>query len=73
MNVDCARSQDAYLTRIREAAHGLRTGAPSVGCPREGCAECLAGSLSGDLLTLRCPSCGLIFRGSHARLMEYYE
>lgn len=73
LNVDCARSQEAYFAKIRAAAYALLTGTVVVQCPRQGCGETIHGSRSGEVVTLRCPSCGLIFRGNGERLLQYYE
>ena len=73
LNVDGARSQEAYLARIRAAVYAMRTGTSTVQCPRDGCGEMIEASRFGVMLTLRCPACGLIFRGNEDKLLLYYE
>jgi uncharacterized C2H2 Zn-finger protein len=73
LNVDGARTQEAYFARIRAAVNAFRTGKSTVQCPREGCGEIIEASRYGQMLTVRCPACGLIFRGNEERLMAYYE
>ena len=73
LNVDCARSQEAYFAKIRAAANALTGGDTEVSCPREGCTEHVHATSQGHLLILRCPSCGIIYRGSRDRLIEYFD
>lgn len=73
LNVDCARGQEAYFSRIRAAATALRDGSDVAACPRDGCGQILSAMRQGSQLTLRCPVCGLIYRGNGDRLLEYYD
>lgn len=73
LNVDCARGQEAYFARIRAAANALSDGTDAAVCPRDGCGQSLAASHYGSVLTLRCPLCGLIYRGNGDRLLEYFD
>lgn len=73
LNVDCARSQEAYFSKIRAAVHGWSHGKDAIGCPRETCDENLITYTMGRNIVLECPRCGLIYRGDHERLLEYYE
>jgi len=73
LNVDCARGQEAYFARIRAAAAALKEGANDAACPRDGCHASLFATRYGSILTLRCPSCGIIYRGNGERLLEYFD
>jgi hypothetical protein len=73
LNVDCARSQEAYFAKIRAAVHALAQGEGDAACPRDGCAHTVSATEYGRTMTLRCPGCGIIYRGSRDRLLEYYD
>jgi predicted RNA-binding Zn-ribbon protein involved in translation (DUF1610 family) len=73
LNVSGARNQDAYFAKIRAAAHELMAGTAQVPCPRGTCGELVNASQIGALFVLRCPSCGMIFRGNVQRLLAHYE
>jgi predicted RNA-binding Zn-ribbon protein involved in translation (DUF1610 family) len=73
LNVDCARSQEAYFAKIRTAAQSLLGGETEVSCPREGCIESIHAIRHGGMLIINCPACGVIYRGSSARLLEYFD
>jgi hypothetical protein len=73
LNVDCARGQEAYFARIRAAANALSAGSNESPCPRDGCDQSLLASRHGSTLILRCPACGIIYRGNRDRLMEYFD
>ena len=73
LNVDCARSQEAYFAKIRTAAHALLGGEDEVACPRESCGGHVHAIRHGTMLIINCPACGVIYRGNSARLMEYFD
>lgn len=73
LNVATARTQEAYYAKIQAAVFAWRTGRPLVLCPRAGCGQPITASRHGQMLTVQCPACGLIFRGNEDRLMSYYE
>ncbi len=73
LNVDCARSQEAYFAKIRATVHALTTGAEDSLCPRDGCNNPVTARQYGAFMILHCPDCGIIYRGSRERLMEYYD
>lgn len=73
LNVEVARGQEAYFARIRAAATALRDGTDAATCPRDACGESLAATRYGSVLMLRCPACGLIYRGNEDRLLEYFD
>ena len=73
LNVDCARSQEAYFAKIRTAAQALLGGETDVVCPRVGCDDHVHAIRHGSMLIINCPACGIIYRGNSARLMEYFD
>ena len=72
LNVDCARSQEAYFSKVREAVRASLAGEVDVACPRDGCESTVDATMNGGLVSLRCATCGLIFRGSAQRLLAHY-
>jgi hypothetical protein len=73
LNVETARGQEAYFARIRAAATAMSDGGAETPCPRDGCDQFLAGTRHGSTLVMRCPVCGIIYRGSGDRLTEYFD
>ena len=73
LNVDCARSQEAYFAKVRNAIHACLEGEADVECPRDTCTEHVKTSLDGSNVLLRCQACGLIYRGNLERLLSHFE
>lgn len=73
LNVGTARSQEAYFLKIRQAAQELLAGKANVPCPRADCTGVLEATRRGSMLTMRCPLCGVIYRGNSERLLEYFD
>lgn len=73
LNVDCARSQEAYFAKIRTAVQAWVKGDQHVACPRDGCQQLLKATSYGHSIVLQCPKCGLLYRGSRDRLLEFWD
>jgi hypothetical protein len=62
--------QDTYYAKVCTVAKALTGGDSEVLCPRDGCEQHIRAAMDGAALILRCPDCGVIFRGNKRRILE---